>query len=392
VAWADGPFTAGAAVHSLLRYGHVYPLIRPGEAIPGFIRDRGFVFPSWLVTDYLISLASKPFVIISGISGTGKTKMTQLVADYMSKVSGVDESTAFVPVRPDWTDNSHLLGWYNAIAERYETTPVLDLIIKASDAPAAPHFIILDEMNIAKVEHYFSDFLGCMESRWIDVDDRVRQEPIHLHSHVADYEAGEGSVSIPPWLDLPLNVYVVGTVNVDESTYMFSPKVLDRANVIEFNDVCLDPDSQMRESTLADPKTPGSSGFVLRSDVNPVELLSGYTPAPPKLWIRMKDEMPEHFELLLEVHEALRPYYLHFGYRVANEIAAFMLNTRKYCADGDDALSSTFDLQVLQKILPKMHGAVNSVAWRRAWSRWGSRPSLSRQAWRAEMLRWRAGR
>ena len=106
----------------------------------------------------------------------------------------------------------------------------------------------------------------------------------------------------------------------------------------------------------------------------------------------MPKTMPEHFELLLEVHEALRPYYLHFGYRVANEIAAFMLNTRKYCADGDDALSSTFDLQVLQKILPKMHGAVNSVAWRRAWSRWGSRPSLSRQAWRAEMLRWRAGR
>lgn len=113
-----------------------------------YIRDCGFMFPSWLVTDYFLSLASKPFVILSGISGTGKTKMAQLAADYMSQVSGVNENTAFVSVRPDWTDNSHLLGWYNAIAERYEATPVLDLLIRASDAPAIPHFIILDEMNI----------------------------------------------------------------------------------------------------------------------------------------------------------------------------------------------------------------------------------------------------
>ncbi|MEA4883280.1 MAG: hypothetical protein VB144_06435 [Clostridia bacterium] len=333
----------------------VRPPIGPGPADTAydFIRDRGFTFPPWLVTDYILSLAAKPFVILSGISGTGKTKMAQLVADYATRASGERNCRAFVSVRPDWTDNSHLLGWYNAIAERYEVTPVLDLLMKASGAPSAPHFIILDEMNIAKVEHYFSDFLSCMESRWIDTDGRVRQERVHLHSQGAISESGEDSgadLGVPSQIDLPLNVCVTGTVNVDESTYVFSPKVLDRANVIEFNDVCLDPDSQVRA------EAPGEAGFVLKPDVNIVRLLSGCKPATRELLAQMKSSIPLQFELLLSIHEALRPYHLHFGYRVAYEIAAFMLNVRQFCVGGDEVLPFAFDLQVMQKILPKMHG------------------------------------
>lgn len=212
-----------------------------GESVYTFIRKHHFIFPDWLVTDYILSLATKPFVILSGISGTGKTKLGQLVAEYVVRATGGRAKKAFVSVRPDWTDNSYLLGWYNAIAERYETTAVLDLILEASGEPEIPHFIILDEMNIAKVEHYFSDFLSAMESRWIDAGGKVHQEPIRLHNQGDEGEWGPGP-GVPSEIALPLNVYVTGTVNVDESTYMFSPKVLDRANVIEFNDVCLDPD------------------------------------------------------------------------------------------------------------------------------------------------------
>ena len=123
-------------------------------------------------------------------------------------------------VRPDWTDNSYLLGWYNAIAEQYETTPVLKLIIAADSHPDVPHFIILDEMNIAKVEHYFSDFLSCMETRRVDPEsNKVRQEPIHLRNHT-DEENGNGDCSVPAKIEIPVNIYVTGTVNVDESTYM----------------------------------------------------------------------------------------------------------------------------------------------------------------------------
>lgn len=337
---------------------HPEPGPVPGDTVYDFIRNQELMFPSWLVTDFFLSLASKPFVILSGISGTGKTKMAQLAADYMSRLSGVEENAAFVSVRPDWTDNSHLLGWYNAIAERYEMTPVLDLLLKASSSPTVPHFIILDEMNIAKVEHYFSDFLSCMESRRIDSDERVRQEPFRLHSHGDDYEAGEGSsldLGVPSQLDLPLNVYVAGTVNVDESTYMFSPKVLDRANVIEFNDVYLDLDSR------AEAAVSEAAGFMLKPDVNLAELLSQYKPARRRQWAELHSVAPTYFDLLLKVHEALRPYHLHFGYRVANEIAVFMLNARKHCVGGDGVLPFAFDLQVLQKILPKMHGNAAQV-------------------------------
>ncbi|NLY29904.1 MAG: hypothetical protein GX047_04660 [Firmicutes bacterium] len=325
------------------------------ESLYSYIRNEGFIFPDWLVTDYVLSLATKPFVILSGMSGTGKTKLAQLFADYLWRITGGQAGKAFVSVRPDWIDNSHLLGWYNAIAERYERTPVLELLLDASDVPDVPHFIILDEMNIAKVEHYFSDFLSCMESRRIGADGKTKQEPIRLHSYESELEDGEGpgvELGVPAKLHLPWNVYVTGTVNVDESTYMFSPKVLDRANVIELNEVYLDG---RVEEDLA-------QGFVLKPDVALLELFAEYKPPTMESLNRMKASMPEQFDAMLGVHETLKQYHLHFGYRVANEMAEFMLKAQQYCEGGDGILPLAFDLQVMQKILPKLHGNVGQLS------------------------------
>jgi 5-methylcytosine-specific restriction protein B len=318
------------------------------ESIYDFLRNQGFIFPDWLVTDYALSLATKPFVILSGISGTGKTKLAQLVAEYVLRSIGYDDGQAFVSVRPDWTDNSHLLGWYNAISEQYEATPVLRLIGRASDTPEKPHFIILDEMNIARVEHYFSDFLSCMESRWIDASGTLHQAPIQLHSRGNDDEAGE--LDVAPQVDLPLNVYVIGTVNVDESTFMFSPKVLDRASVIELNDVCLD------ESSVDDTTAPYSGQFLLRSGVALSSILARYKPVTHHRLDEMREKMPGQFRQLLAIQAALRQHHRHFGYRVASEIAALMVNAQQYCVECEAVLPIAFDLQVMQKILPKLHG------------------------------------
>jgi hypothetical protein len=327
------------------------------ESVYTYVKKHNFIFPDWLVTYYILSLATKPFVILSGISGTGKTKLAQLVADYIVEPTPDSAEKAFVSVRPDWTDNSYLLGWYNAIAEQYETTPVLKLIIAADSHPDVPHFIILDEMNIAKVEHYFSDFLSCMETRRVDPEsNKVRQEPIHLRNHT-DEENGNGDCSVPAKIEIPVNIYVTGTVNVDESTYMFSPKVLDRANVIELNDVYLDPDSWDQ----AGGEAPGSEGFVLKQDVDLRELLTAHKPPTTDSLERMKELMPDEFSHLLLIHDALKPYHMHFGYRVANEIASFMLNAQKLCVGGDEVLPFAFDLQVMQKILPKMHGNASQL-------------------------------
>ena len=291
-----------------------------------------------LATDYVsrwLAVRHTP-----GVSGTGKTKIAQLVAGYLGGASGGDGRTAFVSVRPDWTDNSSLLGWYNAIAERYEITPVLSLLMRASGQAAVPHFLILDEMNIAKVEHYFSDFLSSMESG----------ELIHLHSQE---DARDEESDVPQRIVLPSNLCITGTVNVDESTYMFSPKVLDRASVIEFNDVYLDD---------GEAAAGGEAGFVLKTDVDIVAMLASHQPATLRDWEIMKTSMPDQARLLLRIHEALRPHHMHFGYRVANEIAAFMAAAREHCVGGADVLSFALDLQIMQKILPKLHGNAAQLA------------------------------
>jgi hypothetical protein len=174
---------------------------------------------------------------------------------------------------------------------------------------------------------------------------------------LSDEENGDEDCSVPAKIEIPVNIYVTGTVNVDESTYMFSPKVLDRANVIELNDVYLDPDSWDQ----AGGEAPGSEGFVLKQDVDLRELLTAHKPPTTDSLERMKELMPDEFSHLLLIHDALKPYHMHFGYRVANEIASFMLNAQKLCVGGDEVLPFAFDLQVMQKILPKMHGNASQL-------------------------------
>ena len=145
-----------------------------------------------------------------------------------------------VPVRPDWLDSRGLLGYLNPLTNEYVKTPFLSLLLDARTEVARakkegrdphPFFVVLDEMNLARVEHYFSDFLSALES----------DEPIPLHDdeRVAD-GAAESGIPVPRQLRVPKNVFFTGTVNVDETTYMFSPKVLDRAFTIEFDRVDLD--------------------------------------------------------------------------------------------------------------------------------------------------------
>ena len=130
-----------------------------------------------------------------------------------------------VSVGADWTSNEHVLGYSDGLDKsRYVRTKALELILRALSEPDIPHFLILDEMNLSHVERYFADLLSAIESG----------EPVHLH---ADKDAdGAPAVrdGVPGEVRLPPNLFIVGTVNVDETTYMFSPKVLDRANVLEF--------------------------------------------------------------------------------------------------------------------------------------------------------------
>ena len=174
---------------------------------------------------YRTSLLAKPFVILTGNSGTGKTRIATNFSKYleMKNDKGV-KNHLLIPVGADWTDNTKILGFYNPLKKEYQSTPVLDFILLTCQNPEIPFFLILDEMNLSHVERYFSDFLSAMESG----------EPIPLYKRDVDCES-----SIPEEIVLPNNLFVTGTVNIDETTYMFSPKVLDRQTSLSSNRTCL---------------------------------------------------------------------------------------------------------------------------------------------------------
>jgi len=248
-----------------------------------------------------------------------------------------------VAVRPDWTDHRALLGYFNPLRKRYQTTPFLRFLLEArneceraaADARSpSPFFAILDEMNLARVEHYFSDFLSCMESgEALQLHDDTDLEDVH---GVDEEELGE----IPKTLRIPLNVFFTGTVNVDETTYLFSPKVLDRAFVVELNEIDL-------EGYGADASDDG--GFLLPR----FRSFDSAEKPSPKHW-RSLD--PESRSTLIRLESVLVKEGRPFGYRVANEIARFIELAVEQSASGQDARVASFDLAIRSKILPKLNG------------------------------------
>ena len=305
-----------------------------------YFKMQGYVFSKEIITRYFLSLKTKPFVILTGISGTGKTKIAQIFANYIYQDDKKEErktQIAFVPVRPDWMDNRGLLGYFNPLNERYHATPTLRLLLSARENPNKPHFLILDEMNLAKVEYYFSDFLSIFESRTASSPDG---EPLLLHDLKEAVAFGDDDLKIPGKLKIPPNLYVTGTVNVDETTYMFSPKVLDRANVIEFNQIYLDGATKNEESRFRLKNPDVRAGLLTQEDT--FCSIEDYQKAGQSI-----DALPKLIQLL-------EPYHLHFGYRVVNEISRFTWLAEEIV---DDFQSDTvLDIQLLQKVLPKFHG------------------------------------
>jgi 5-methylcytosine-specific restriction enzyme B len=329
---------------SFTQSGGVWKPAMDPNNIYDFFQDKGFFFSKEILTRYYLSLKTKPFVILTGISGTGKTKIAQVFADYVCRDESDQEKAdriAFVPVRPDWMDNKGILGYYNILDETYHTTKVLDLILAAEQHPEKPYFIILDEMNLAKVEHYFSDFLSILESR---TPDNPQGMPVVLHS-LEKVETLTGK-SIPGSIHIPPNLFFTGTVNVDESTYMFSPKVLDRANVIEFNDVDL--------IQYAGGTSPSRSSHMVLADENVRDALDTRSSCCSKTDFHTFNQMDHGSDILGEMLEILQKYNMHFGYRVINEISRFVNLCRNEVQHFD--LHTAMDVQILQKILPKMHG------------------------------------
>ncbi len=477
---AGAPATTRAASHTTAASPAA-----AGSDLFTYVADRGFHFPKELVTRYLVALRTKPFALFTGISGTGKTKLALLTAEYFARTPGtlatrweqpedsdhefylpIDRVTlrsgtltpgrdqldyfnvpagvtetftatitnllgahgdmtfratnlvhggtkhltiqvpsnvrrameesgvgerdylrfeiveefkryrvslfrpqaeqievppedryAFVSVRPSWTDHEALLGHWDVNRERYVRTPVLELLLRAAreeraaqeaGVAPAPYFVVLDEMNIARIEHYFSDFLSAFESRRTDEDGTIRQEALHLHGADArqiiwmDHLGIE--YEIPQRLAIPTNVVFTGTLNLDETTMGMSPKVVDRASTIGFSAV-------------------DYAGFLAGAAAehahDPLELAGHITTTPDFLGtLRLSEaadshEMASSLSPFVRLNELLVTHDQHYGYRVLNDVALYLRTVRDMIGDRDDVIHAATDACVLQKVLPK---------------------------------------
>ncbi|AEM78914.1 MrcB family domain-containing protein [Thermoanaerobacter wiegelii] len=305
------------------------------DYIKSYIKNQGFSYNDKLIENFYLSLKSKPFLILAGISGTGKSKLARLFAEAIG-CNTKNGRFMLVPVRPDWSDSTELLG-YKDMHNKFHPGVLTNFIKRAINDINKPYFFVLDEMNLARVEYYFSDILSIIESRKKD-GDRIVTDPL-LNKELLD----EDSFHEYGNLYIPENLYFIGTVNMDETTFPFSKKVLDRANVIEFSDVNLDyfvgDIEEITEKVL--------NNSFLKSEFLTLNDCLDY-----------REIIDDVILVLKKINDVLREGNLHFGYRVRDEISFYMIyNELNGLMDFDEAL----DLEILQKILPRIHGSSISI-------------------------------
>jgi 5-methylcytosine-specific restriction enzyme B len=242
--------------------------------------------------------------LLSGISGTGKTQLCRLYANAVYGLEYESENPYFtiIPVRPDWTDASALFGYYSSFEKRYVRTEFLNVLLNALKEREKPHFILLDEMNLARVEYYLSDYLSAVESR--------KEIPLHQDDAVTD---------IPRKLVIPPNVYVLGTLNVDETTHSISDKVLDRAFVMTLSDVDFD-------------------SYWERADQD------------------LKAALTQEFQILRELHQTLAEFELHFGYRSMGEMLQKLYANFQLPDEHQMEPMDALDRVISEKVLTKVRG------------------------------------
>lgn len=282
----------------------------PAAQMPSFehiaerIAERGFTYDDQMLRAYHIALQTKPLVILPGISGTGKTRLTRLYADAVHDVRSDLQPNPFyllVAVQPDWHNARDLLGYYNGLTGQFHPTAFLRFLQTAASDPQQPYYVCLDELNLARPEYYLAPILSAIETA----------------EHFIDLGVPGDMVTTPDGLALrnpfrlPLNVAIIGTVNVDESTFTLSDKLLDRANVIELRSVDLEAFRQNYRGAVD-----GAA------------------------WL-----------LLANIHRVLGDIGQPFGYRTVVEILRYLERAHEILP-ADQAL----DLQIKQKILPKLRG------------------------------------
>lgn len=317
---------------------------------------------------YITAIKSKPFLLLAGISGTGKSRIVRELAracwneDSEEFKAQKPKNFEMIQVKPNWHDSSELIGYVSRInGERYVIGPFLKFLVKAIQNPEIPHFLCLDEMNLAPVEQYFAEYLSVIESRKVNADGVIVTDPI------VDFEQTDAYKSLIDQLftddeerkaylteekgkrlSLPANLIVIGTVNMDETTFSFSRKVLDRAMTIEMNEVDLNAGLTERYEHI------GKLGY---------EELIGTAVEGVDVYSDNQEVCDKTLNYLKAVNVVLEGTPFKVAYRTRNEFLLYVVNNLPYNKDEEGnelteeyVIARALDEVTNMKILSRIEG------------------------------------
>ena len=382
------------------------------------LRDGKYVFPPFEQKDtnlnivhtalpflqncfgnYVAALRTKPFLLLAGISGTGKSRIVREFAfkscpEYLQDKDGTTPGNyCMIEVKPNWHDSTELLGYYSRLGSKpgYQFTKFVKFLVKAKMHPNVPFFVCLDEMNLAPVEQYFAEILSILETRKVvkgeDGNKTIKTEAIIDAEHFKalgkiggfapnftdrdiymklydidtesdiDEAVGKRTDLTTEGLTLPDNVVIIGTVNMDDTTHQFSRKVIDRAMTIEMNGGNLRNmfGGSKNLEYLSDEEQQKWQNAFTRRYVTADEVLDAHSDLAEEL----VEKLPAKLE---EINKTLKGTPFEVSYRVLNELTIMvgvMLDEGK---ELDDAIAQSVNNILLMKILPRIEGDAEMFA------------------------------
>ncbi len=351
-------------------------------------------------SSYITAIKTKPFLLLAGISGTGKSQKVQELAfmtcpkgDLRDNGSTTPGNYCLIEVKPNWHDSTELLGYYSALSGKYELTDFIRFTYKSIQNPTVPFFLCLDEMNLAPVEQYFAEFLSVLETRKKTVSG-IESQPLltkekfsgcKLQEYILTDEDGVVTIDGKSYnmkdlyssedteiieylkengLKLPENLFVIGTVNMDDTTHQFSRKVIDRAFTIEMNGGKMsEMFSDASKSVLEYKENP------LPLDVFKSEFVRAYEVLDDPRYNKYADIVSTNIPKLLgdsdgyaipdSINGILNNTPFRVSYRVQNELVLYLSTLIKNAGfpDDIDSLIAEATLAILlEKVLPRVQG------------------------------------
>ncbi len=354
---------------------------------------KGRIKPNahFLHISYLTALRTKPFMLLAGISGTGKSRIVRKLAQatvteelqrangYTGKDFANDRWTLHSPanfeliqVKPNWHNSMDVIGYLSNIpSPHYVFTPFIEFIVKAWQHPKVPFFLCLDEMNLAPVEEYFAEFLSAIESRSFEGGEYLTDPIIKpfnsfgedvakmmVNTLFPNFTAGDTESATTKiikhfrikGLTLPKNLIVIGTVNMDETTFSFSRKVLDRAMSVEMNEV--NYDSFLNDTTDDDLKAIVQA-FEENDDADLNALLVDRHIEAKEIIDELGDDAKFAIDYLKRINALLEGTPFKLGYRAANEALIYLQASNEF---GHTDRIAALDNFTLMKILSRIEG------------------------------------